>query len=231
MQIATFRKNVMKTVNAKPVKMGLRQAAKNTARTNTVHATISLKTHTGQLLQTLSNYVLGLQMTQEMKDGAQVVLGDIGYDLTILCRVLKVKMPSATKKIKLSGTRTAALLALDGMATELLAIVERGTFAGPQMETVTKVVVLPNKQGAKEERQVSVVNAEAEAAAEAERQTAMRSLLSGAVDIFWRLSFDLYGKPPAMLFAGKFARLQQQYPGVEFDVTEEKQAENEPVPA
>ena len=60
-----------------------------------------------------------------------MVLGDIGYDLTALARVLKVKLPSSTKKSKLVGTRGAALLQLDSLATDLLRQVEQSLFRHP----------------------------------------------------------------------------------------------------
>lgn len=230
MQIGTFRKNVMKTAFSKQAKLGMRVVSKSTQRTNIVHATVAMKAHTGHLIQALSQYMLGLQLTQEMKSASFTAMGDIGYDLTLLCRNLKVKMPASTKKSKLVGTRSAALLALDGLTTDLLALVEVGTFTGPKMVKVKKIVVLPNKGGIKEEREVSVVDAEAEGAMETDRQNKMKSLLSGVVDVYWRLSFEMFQHPPVTILADKFTRLQQAYPDIEFD-TGEKAPQSVPVPA
>ena len=77
------------------------------------------------------------------------MLGDIGYDLTALARVLKVKMPSTTKKVKLVGTRGAAMLQLDSLTTDLLRQVEQGLFVSPKMTTVKKIVSMPQKGGAR----------------------------------------------------------------------------------
>jgi hypothetical protein len=211
--------------------MALRVVSKNTARTHAAHAAVSLKVHTGQLLQATSQYMLGLQMTQEMKDQSLVALGDIGYDLTLLCRVLKVKMPATTKKSKLVGTRGAALLQLDSLATDLLRCAERGLFAGPQMNTVKKMVTIPNKGGVKEEREVQVVDAEAETMHETERQNQMKSFLSGAVDVFWRLHLDMFGKPPVEALEAKFTRMKAEFPDVSFDIAEPKAKKTEAVPA
>lgn len=219
MQIGTFRKNVMKTVTPKPTKLGMRLVSRNTIRTNVARSTVALKRDTGRLLQVLSEYVLGAQFTQEMSDSALVVMGDIGYDLTILCRMLKVKMPSATKKSKLSGTRTAALLQLDGLTTQLLTIAEVGVFAGPVMTKTTKEVVIPST-GAKEQREVDVVDTEAENAAETERQSQMKAILSSIVDIYWRLNFEMFHQPPSVALAQKFLRIQQEYPQITFDTGE-----------
>lgn len=221
MQIATFRKNVMKTVDTKAAKLSLRLTGKNTLRANVAHAAVFLKADTGHLLQSLSHYVLGSQFNQEMKDYATTSLGDIGYDLIVLCRMLKVKMPTSTKKSKLVGTRTAALLLLDGITTDIMVQAGRGMFCGPKMTKVKKIVVLPNKGGAKEEREVSVVDIETEKAEEGERQETIKSLLHGALDVYWRLCFDLLQQPPAVAMADKFARMQTAYPHIEFDTAEE----------
>jgi len=173
-------------------------------------------------LQSLQQYVLGLQPTQEMKDNAFIDMGDIGYDLTVLCRTLKTKMPAATKKSKLQGTRTAALLQLDSLATEMLGIVSAGAFDGPKMTRIKKEVVLPNKGGVKEVREVDVVATADETNAEAERQTKLKSLLAAAVDVYWKLCFDIFQQPPAPVLAAKFARMEQQYPNVAFDKGEAK---------
>jgi len=220
MLIGTYRKNVMKTVAIKPAKLGLRVVSKNTLRTNLLHATVSLKAHTGRLMQSLSQYVLGLPMTQEMKDAAFKDMADISYDVMILCRALKLKMPASTKKIKLTGTRTAAILTLDSLTTDLLAEVETGIFNGPQMTRVTKDVVLPNKGGIKESREVDVVDVAAESEVEKKRQEQMRTLLAGIVDVYWRLSFDMFQTPPVALFEHKFNRMRQAFPSVEFDVAD-----------
>jgi hypothetical protein len=234
MTIGTFRRHVGRTLTPKATKLALRGVSKNTVRTHAAHGAVSLKTHTGQLLQATSQYLLGLQMTQEMKDNAAVALGDIGYDLTVIARVLKAKMPSSTKKVKLVGTRAAALLQLDSLATDLLHQAEQGLFAPPKMTTVKKMVNLPNKGGAKEERDVEVVDTEADTAVETERQTQMTSFLAGALDVYWRLCFDMTGKSPESVLAAKFERMQVEFPNVSFvEVAPKPKAPKptEPVPA
>lgn len=217
MKIGAFRRNVGKTFATKATKVALKTVAKNTARTQLAAGTVALKVHTGQLLQTLSQYLLGVQASQEMKDQSLGVMGNIGYDLTALARILKVKLPSSTKKSKLVGTRSAALLQLDSLTTDLLAQVQRGAFKAPHMTTVKKMVSMPLKGGAKEERNVEVVDVEAEKTAEADRQTEMKSFLTGAVDVYWRLCFDLFGQPPVHVLEHKFAAMQTEYPAGTFE--------------
>jgi hypothetical protein len=221
MTIGAFRKSVGKTLTTKSVKTAMRVASRNTQRTQIAQAAVALKGDTGRLIQNMGQYLLGLQATQEMKDGAFQTLGDIGYDLTVLARTLKVKLPSSTKKSKLVGTRSAALLQFDSLTTELLRQVEVGVFGSPKMTSIKKMVTNPSKGGAKEERDVDVVDVEADKAAEAERQTQMKSFLSGAIDVYWRLCFDVTGKAPAAVLDAKFARMKAQYPNVEFEAEKE----------
>lgn len=222
MQIGTFRRNVAKTIATKGIKTALRTVSKNTVRVQLTSATVALKAHTGRLLQTMSQYLLGLQQTQEMKEDATIALGDIGADIVALARVLKVKLPSSTKKIKLVGTRGAAILQLDSLATDLIRQVEQGLFVLPKMTTVKKMVSMPQKGGAKEERSVDVVNTEAEAQAELARQEAMKSYLSAAIDVYWRLCLDVTGQPPVHVLDAKFARMKASHPGITFDTGEAK---------
>ena len=217
MVIGTFRRNVGKTFTPKVTKLALRTASKNTQRTQIAQASVSLKEHTGRLLQITGPYVLGAQQTQEVKDEAFKVLGDIGFDLAALSRGFKTKLPSSTKKIKLVGTRGAAILQLDSLATDLLAQTAKSLFAAPKTTSVQKMVSMPQKGGVKEERTVEIVDAAAEHGAEAERQTSMQSFLSGAVDVYWRLCWDMTGQVPAAILAAKFERMKTEYPGVQFD--------------
>jgi hypothetical protein len=221
MTIGAFRKSVGKTLTAKTVKTALRVTSRNTQRTQIAQAAVALKGDTGRLIQNMGQYLLGLQTTQEMKDEAFQTLGDIGYDLTVLARTLKVKLPSSTKKSKLVGTRSAALLQFDSLTTDLLRQVEVSVFVSPKMTTVKKMVTNPSKGGVKEERDVEVVDADADKAAEAERQTQMKSFLSGAIDVYWRLCFDVTGKAPAAVLDAKFDRMKAQFPNVEFEAEKE----------
>jgi hypothetical protein len=227
-EIGNFRKNVMKTIATKPAKVNLRVVSKNTTRTNVAHYTIALKRDVGFLFRGINSYILGIgKWDQEQIAAATLAMGDIGYDLTILGRALKCKTPTATKKIKLVGTRTAALLILDGLTTDMLAIVEQGLLAGPKMTTVKKMVVLPNEGGKKVERDVATVDVPAELAVETDRQSKLKSLLALVIDLYWRLAFDMFQAPPLSLFADKLERLQKQYPAVEFEAPKPKEAKAE----
>jgi hypothetical protein len=219
MQIGQFRKNVMKTVNTKAAKAGVRQVSRNTLKANLSHAGVGLAVSVGNVVQALSKYVLGEQIKQEMKDDALIEMGNVGYHLVVLARLLKVKLPSSTKKIKLVGTRTAALIELQGVTTDLLEVVAHGLFDAPPTMTVKKMVVMPNKGGAKEERDTQVIDVAQEAAKDHERLMALFGMVTDAVQLYWKLCFDTFGHPPVIAFENKFARMQKEFPGIEFDTT------------
>lgn len=227
MQTGTFRKNVRKTIVTRPVKLALRGVAKDTTRTNLTLLATRLKTDTGNLLQALGPYVLGHQLTPDMRHDAFAVLGDIGADLIGISSILKVKFPASTKKTKLTGTRSAALLHLDSLTTDILSIVSSGAFNAPKMKSVKKVVVLPNKGGAKEERDVDVVDTEAEIQAELNRREELKKLVAEAIDTYFRFTHDTFGHPPAPVLQAKFDRLKEQYPDIEFDLKDESDDESE----
>lgn len=228
MQSGTFRKNVMRSMDAKAAKLGLKNVAKNTQRTSMVMTAVLFASHVGQLIQALSQYILGLQLSSEMKDTARTAMQDIGFDLAAFCRVLRISMPASTKKSKLSGTRTAAVLQLWSAATAILTTVSTGVFSGPKMKIVTKMVTIPSKAGAKEERQVSVVDPDLEKGAESERQESIKAAVGVAIDVYWRICYDLFETPPWTLFDEKMERMKVEFPHVEFETADEVE-EPEPV--
>ena len=99
----------------------MRKVARKTTTTNLSHAIVGLKSETGELLQGLHAYILGTQLNDAMRSNAREELGDIAYYTTVLCKVLKIKMPTSSKKVALKNmTLTDALLRIDGVATDLL---------------------------------------------------------------------------------------------------------------
>jgi NTP pyrophosphatase (non-canonical NTP hydrolase) len=121
MDLATYRKNVFKTLSIKNAKEGMRKVARRTPTTNIAHAIVGLSTEVGELLEGLQPYLLGFQFTDELKRNAREELGDISYYTVVLCKMLKIKMPTSTKKVALKGmTPTKALLTLHKISNDLL---------------------------------------------------------------------------------------------------------------
>jgi hypothetical protein len=205
--MATFRKNVLKTVNIKQSKLALKFTAKKNHKTAISAAVVSVSRDVGEVMA-----------KQELKPA----MGDLGADLVVLCRFLKVKTPTTTKKSKLVGTRTAALLQLGSLSTDMLATVGDALFAAPKMKTVKKLVNIPNggKDVHKEERDVQVIDVDLEGKAEQEREERLRKLTAQMVDLYWKLCFDVYAQPPAALLLQKLERLVSEYPKTEFILTD-----------
>lgn len=135
MKPTVYAKNVLKTlsndkltvgedgvkVRAKGPKYGLRQIMRKTALVDVSHGIVGFKDETGEILMALQKYILGFQMTDQMKLHLEEELGDALYFLTVIHKKLKLKMPPAGRKHKLQKmTVTEALLNLDAMSTHIL---------------------------------------------------------------------------------------------------------------
>lgn len=210
MQVGLYRKNVMKSLKIKPAKAGFRLISKNNSRTGLAVAVMGLNARTGDLLAILSPYICGLQLTPALKDKSFEAFGEVGYYLTALCRLLKVKMPTATKRSRLMGTRTAALLQFLKLTSDALEV-QNELFDGPRTKIVTKEVVLPKLGGKKEMRQVQVIDPEAEKEAQSVRVSELRGLTEAMIDLFWRLCLDIYGTTPASVFDQNVIQMHERF--------------------
>jgi hypothetical protein len=148
-----------------------------------------------------------------MTDSAYYSMGNIGRYLVVLAKLLKVKTPTASKKAKLTGTRTAALLSFSSTVTDMMGVYNAFFNYGVATQVVEKQVVIPST-GAKELRNVTQLDVEMETSAEAMRQADMSKFLSAAIDIYWRLCFDMFKVPPAVVFENNLTYLMTQYPGL-----------------
>lgn len=136
MDVATYRRNVFKTLAIKEAKQGVRGLARKNQTINIAHGIVGFRTEVGELMESLSGYVAGRQLSDDMKIKSQKEFGDMLYYLTVLAKMLKVKLPGSGKKIKLHGiTRTEALLQVDTISNELLDIFKK-SFYGREMDLV-----------------------------------------------------------------------------------------------
>jgi hypothetical protein len=225
---------VMKALSTKPAKLGLKMVAKSNSRTNLALASVGMTTEIGLLLRALTPYILGLQMSKDMQKDAMEPFGNVGYHLTILCRVLKISTPTASKKARLVGTRTAALMQLAGLATDILKLFAEN-FQGPRMHEVERVIVLPKQGGKKELRIVRQVDTEADRVLETQRQDKLKGLVTAVVDLYWRLCFDVFQVAPSVIFdqnaAAVAKRMQVVKPKVLSGKSDVVFKSNKPVPA
>jgi len=216
MKTTTYRANVFKTLAVAPAKLGLKHVARNTHRTNLFHACLGIATEAGELLQGMTPYLLEGKATQEAKDNAFQELGDLGYYLIVAAKMLKVHVPGSGKKIKLVGTRGLALLTLNGIAVDILGQAKKYMY-GVALKDFQRAerkapngAVLPPKV-------VKVPDLEAQAVMDTEREATLATLVASALDLYFRLVYDMFGQPPEGVFAGNIAKLAHRYGDGFFD--------------
>jgi NTP pyrophosphatase (non-canonical NTP hydrolase) len=219
--MAVFRKNLLKTVNVKASRRALKYTARRNQKIAIAHLAMSVSGNVGEVLGKMNQYLLGFQLTGEHKQDLKDPFGDLGANLVLLCRFLKVKTPTTTKKSKLMGTPGSALLELESLAAEMLRTVNEALFQSPKTKEITKQVMIP-KTGQKEMRTIPVIDVEAEAVAEKTREEHLRLLTAHLVDLYWKLCLKIYGQPPAFLFHQKLERLAAANPNFQLVLSEQK---------
>jgi len=251
MENALYRKNVLKTLSLKPAKLGLKYVLKNQRTVNILHTAVGLSTEVGELFAGLSDYISGAsRFTDDMRVNAFEECGDIGYYVVALAKQLKAKIPGSGKKVKLKGTRTAALLELLRLSTDILSL-NKKVFYGPKMSVLKehreKKVFDVDAAGLriptgtmnkfnKPEYSFKLVDTLVEIyhvdlpgteAMWVEREAQMILLLQQFCDIFWALVYDLFEVTPSNVFVGNIAKLEKRYGKGFFDLSDSESRETE----
>ena len=196
LSIAAYRSAVVKTLPTKLAKAGMRRVAQNSARANIMIAAVTLASEMGELVTVMTPYLLEGRLPPGGLDNAKDELGDIGYSLVALAKVLKVKVPGNGKKLKLVGTRGKAVLDLSAICERILAV-EKRVFYNIAQKT--------EKVGEKNRTTVDVA---LQTAKEEVNNVEQRELLAKAIDLYYRLVFDMTGEPPAAVMGRNFAKLK-----------------------
>ena len=220
MDNAVYKRNVFKTLSVKPAKVGLKYVSRNTNRTNVMHSAIGIFTEAGELVEGLTQYILGSsKLTEKMKINAFEEMGDIGYYMMVLSKSLKVKLPASSKKVRLKGrTRSAGILELMAYTAEI-ANLSKKVFYGPVTKSTTreKTVSQMNPDGTvagmtKVQETVEVLDAEQTATLYAQRDAQVKAILEEKlVPLYWALCFDMFEVPPSYVFVGNIAKLSKRY--------------------
>jgi hypothetical protein len=131
MQANAFKRAAALVAPVKDVKSHLRVLPRKTLTATYVHAAISLAVAAGTLMTTLSPYVAGTQLNEELKAEAYRDLGPVFEHSFVLAKALKVKLPGSGKKVKLVGeTTTESLLHIHRLSNDLLSLVRVLTDGG-----------------------------------------------------------------------------------------------------
>lgn len=217
MDTSLYRKNVFKTLSVKPAKAGLRYTARNTARTNLLHASVGMATEVGELMEVMTNYLLLGRASDEEKVNSQEEMGDFAYYMAVAAKMVKAKIPGAGKKLKLEGTRGAALLALNALVVGdkgILDIAKKGVFYGPAMKKMMAPAKARKVKGVEIQvpaHEVDVLDPQKQEALDLGMITAYKAKLEQIIEQFYRLTFDMFGQPPSFIYAGNIAKLAHRY--------------------
>lgn len=227
MNNATFRKNVLKTLDPKTSKLGLRYVLKNAKRVNTLHMATGLASATGDFMSVLSPYLTGAQqLKDQMKLKAFMSLGNCAYHLMGLSKQVRYSPPGSGKKLKIKDmTRTEAVFKMNEVANNILALTRTEIFGGPVMTSGVR----KRKSGTVfKETEVQVIDAKAtDERWEHNYETQMQELLAEYSRLLWGVCFSTFEVPPANLFVAITAKLVKLYPAGDFDLSEVKQEEQE----
>lgn len=202
---AEYRRRVMMTLSQKQAKEALRKLGSNTKQTNITHAVIGINTEVGEFMKGISSYLSGVtSLKPEFDQNAKEELGDTLYYVAVLAKMLKVPMPSITKRKKLkSGTLTEAILRMHGTATDMLDITKK-TFYGVEYKQNDET----NK-------------AEYDKAATLEKFTERNAIIAEKLESFmedyWAVVNTMFNKPPEFIAKGNIAKLAARYPKGFFD--------------
>jgi NTP pyrophosphatase (non-canonical NTP hydrolase) len=225
-----YRRRVFMTLSQSPAKASLRRMASNTKLVNIAHSVTGITTEVGETIKGLLPYLTGAsQLKEEFKQNACEEMGDTLYYVFVLAKTLKVKTPSLTKKVKLSGmTLTEAILRMSVLSTDMLDMVKKNYYGlesktidvpeGPQKVRVAKkgggfdIVekVVPAHQEV-------VFDKEAQDTKNEQRAALIAGLLADFIELFWPVCFTLFDEPPYFLASGNIAKLAKRYPDGFFD--------------
>jgi hypothetical protein len=189
-------RHLKKTESKAKIKLGAKFAVKDTQRVLRSRALFLLSGDVGELVYVLTPYLLGNKWDDHMVLESRIILGRIGVDLIRAAKIMKVKVPGLGKRIKLKGTRSAALLELMTVTHDLAAINAESMLPSVNVIKEKRTVVLPSKGGQKVVREVSVVDKDKEEVDEAERISIFYPALETAVTLYWGLCYSILGESP-----------------------------------
>lgn len=184
MESPRFKRNVMRTMMPKTIKFGLRNVSRNTVSAQVMYAASELNTAVAGFLIQMRPFLLGNQLNQSFLQQAFLPVGEVCYYTVILARLLKLKVPGAGKKVKLS-----TLVEKGQCLTKAEAILKLHEWAGLVLGNTEAVY-----KGESVELELIKVNT-----------TVFMSLL-------WPLIYELFGVTPSIVFEDVINRLSANFP-------------------
>lgn len=206
MNMSSYRKLVLASADVKGAKIGFGLVAKNSKQANLIPSVLVLGAQVNALIEDVAPYLLGAQFEGQAHAAIENDLQEIGRLVVMLAKILKVKLSTPTKKVKLENSRAYNLLYLQSETNHMVGIA-LGQLIAPPTVTVQKEQVMPSKGGAKEMRSARVVDKAALAEHIASTIPSFASHLNNIAHTFWGLVYDMYKKPPMYLFEANYAVL------------------------
>lgn len=222
---ANYRRGVFLTLSQKPAKDGIRRLSQNQKQVNLYHAIVGISTEMGETFKALRPYVTGAHgLTDDMRKQAFEELGDVLYYIFVAAKVLQHKVPTLSRKVKLHGTITEALVDMNILAADMLDMVKK-QFYGPQ----TKQAI--NVDGAPILKEDGTPTLEFDKAGQAakyeERNKIVDEHLGKFIELFWGVCYALFNETPKVVAAGNQAKLAKRYPEGFFDKAEQEDRDTE----
>ena len=120
MEVGEFKRCVWSTQSPRTVKMSIRRATMQRTATQVLYGLMGISTETGGLMQVLSPFLAGNQLTPEIHQNAFEAFGGVMYYTILLSRYVHVKTPVGKKPFPLRGmTKTEAVFRLSNIAADM----------------------------------------------------------------------------------------------------------------
>lgn len=128
-----YAKMVMSTVSVADAKAGLRAMLSNKRTLNIGHAIVGVNTEIGELMSAVMPFLIGVapffdttgKLKPEYAADIEEELGDLMWYTTLGAKMLKVKLPSTSKKIKPTATPTELVFKANALAVDLLSLFKK----------------------------------------------------------------------------------------------------------
>lgn len=120
METKDFKRNSYKMVNPKVAKEGFKAALKKRRDVALVGEVLATVSATGRLLRGYQEYVVpGIQLKDAHRAHGRALLGELLQHAAAAAKLIKVKVPSANRKIKPKHTPTHLLMEVSRSACEM----------------------------------------------------------------------------------------------------------------
>lgn len=204
MKTNEFKRVVNKTLSAKTEKEAFRSILRKQRGVNLLYSALGLSVAVGKLEHSLQGYVLGHQLTPDMKAGSRHAFGGVAHHGVAVAKLVKAKVPSSQRKIKPRNTPTFLLTQISHLSTQVLAQIF-ATAADARSHKLTPGELAQAKASGVKVRPTQITVP----ALNVER---IGSDTSELLNALCELSWALYHEPISVVMGSHAEELKSQYP-------------------